>query len=613
MSAPLDSNLRALRDKGLTTLADTAVTEPAGDRFEVTESRSGAPSLRVNGRALHSTYDPVREAKQQLARLSSDLPQKSTLVLIGLGLGFLAEAWLDARPDDELFVLEPDEDLFRHAIRSRDLHEVISGSSLHVGSSGLEVLADTFQQRGLTNGHTPVFVEWPGAREYAPGTAENLRKMLSTVTVRMTDSPLRILVAGPVYGGTLPMGPYVTDAFRKLGHHAELLDYSSFDEGRRLLDSLTGDKQQHAQLMSEFTQLLGRGIVARAKDMRAQIVFFLAQAPGTKEALQALRDEGIVSAMWFVEDSELATWWPQVAPEYDVFFHIQGDKFSDQLLQAGAKHAHYLPVAADPRIHRPLDLTAEDRTRFDADVSHVGAGYFNRRRFFLHLLDRDFKLWGNDWDEAPGLAKVLQDNGRRVSTEETVRIFNASRINLNLHSSTYAQGVNPHGDFVNPRTFEIASCGAFQLVDHRSLLAEMFEPCKEIAVFHNLDECRAQIDHFLAHPDEAKAIAEAGRERVLHDHTYAHRMDEAVRVIRANAPLQEAKQTGNTVAELVTAASGDAELESFLRTMGEDHDELSIDAIAERIRKGEGDLSRPEALFLLLHEFQLKAEEKGLA
>lgn len=28
-------------------------------------------------------------------------------------------------------------------------------------------------------------------------------------------------------------------------------------------------------------------------------------------------------------------------------------------------------------------------------------------------------------------------------------------------------GVEPYGDFVNPRTFESAACGAFQLVDSR--------------------------------------------------------------------------------------------------------------------------------------------------
>ena len=38
-------------------------------------------------------------------------------------------------------------------------------------------------------------------------------------------------------------------------------------------------------------------------------------------------------------------------------------------------------------------------------------------------------------------------------------------INLNLHSAMQGRGVNREGDFVNPRTFEVAATGAFQVVD----------------------------------------------------------------------------------------------------------------------------------------------------
>ena len=44
---------------------------------------------------------------------------------------------------------------------------------------------------------------------------------------------------------------------------------------------------------------------------------------------------------------------------------------------------------------------------------------------------------------------------------EAVKIFNASRINLNLHSSPYHLGINPEGDYVNPRTFDLAAAGPF--------------------------------------------------------------------------------------------------------------------------------------------------------
>jgi spore maturation protein CgeB len=613
MNAVLEQNLSAMKKRGWMKLASLAESNQDSERFEVVVARSDEPSLTVDGRSLHSRYDPQSEAAKQFDRFQKDLPDKATIILIGMGLGYLPMQWLGKRPEDRVFVYEPDPDVFRHAMSARNQVELVEKVSLYVGPDGLDDLVTDLTDQGLTNGCTPAVIEWPGVKLYADSATETVQLNLTALSSSGDEDPLRILVVGPVYGGTLSMGPYVTKSFGELGHHAELLDYSSFDEGRKLLDALTSVKDERANLLNDLTRLLGRGVVAKAKQIRAQAVFFLAQAPGTVDTLKALRGEGIVSAMWFVEDAELANWWPQVAPHYDIFFHIQGDAFTRQLQQTGARHAHYLPVAADPSVQKPLSMSQEDNDRYGSELSHVGAGYFNRRRFFLNLLNHEFKLWGNDWDDAPGLANALQEDGRRVSTEETVKIFNATQININLHSSTYAQGVNPQGDFVNPRTYELAACGAFQLVDHRSLLADQFEAGKEIAVFHNLDECLSLIEYFKAYPDEAKQIAEAGRKRVLRDHTYTHRMEEAVTILREHAPMQAVRKTGNTLGELIEVAGDDGDLTEFLSTLGAADDELALEEITEIIRNREGTLTRPEALFLLMHEFQLKAEEKGLA
>ena len=63
-----------------------------------------------------------------------------------------------------------------------------------------------------------------------------------------------------------------------------------------------------------------------------------------------------------------------------------------------------------------------------------------------------------------------------------MKIYNASKININLHSSLQTTDLVSRGDFVNPRTFELAAAGAFQLVDERSLLGELFG-ADELATF----------------------------------------------------------------------------------------------------------------------------------
>jgi spore maturation protein CgeB len=100
-------------------------------------------------------------------------------------------------------------------------------------------------------------------------------------------------------------------------------------------------------------------------------------------------------------------------------------------------------MACDPSIHRHLWLTPQEHQAYGSDISFVGAGYYNRRNFFQ-------KVWDSDWQGCPPLNPVLQRDGARISTEAVVKIFNASTINLNLHSSPYYEGVKPHGDYVNP-------------------------------------------------------------------------------------------------------------------------------------------------------------------
>jgi spore maturation protein CgeB len=182
-----------------------------------------------------------------------------------------------------------------------------------------------------------------------------------------------------------------------------------------------------------------------------------------------------------------------------------------------------LPMAAQPDIHQKLELPAAERRRFGSDVSFMGAGYPNRRKAFRDLVRFDFKLWGTDWEGDAILAPYVQMSGARVSSEDCVRIFNASKVNINLHSSIQAKELVTGGDFVNPRTFEVAACGAFQLVDRRSLMAELFAE-DELAIFDRMEDLAPRIEYFLAHPEEREAIALRGQARVLKDHTYAMRM-----------------------------------------------------------------------------------------
>lgn len=337
------------------------------------------------------------------------------------------------------------------------------------------------------------------------------------------DKILRILVVLPLHGGSLPVGRFCTAALKEMGHLVETFEAPEFYDAYNALDNLKVTSDRHQYLQNSFLQVLSQAVLAKTETFEPDMVLCLAQAPLTHQALKRLRRDKVVTAMWFVEDFRLFTYWQSFAPLYDIFAVIQKEPFFEKLKEIGVENTLYLPLAAHPEFHKPLDISSVDIRKYGADISFMGAGYPNRRMAFRALIHHGLKIWGSDWEGDHVLDKYIQLGGRRVSSEECVKIFNATKINLNLHSSINVENLVSDGDFINPRTFELAACGAFQLVDRRKLMSEAFLD-GELALFDSLKDLDEKISYFLEHPEERNSYAEKGRKRVLADHTYVIRM-----------------------------------------------------------------------------------------
>ena len=334
---------------------------------------------------------------------------------------------------------------------------------------------------------------------------------------------LRVLVVLPLYGGSLPIGRYCGKALSELGHAVETFEAPAFHGAFTALKGLRVTTERLDHLEQAFLQVVAQGVLAKAETFQPDLVLAMAQAPLTRQVLKRLRQAEIASAMWFVEDFRLFTYWESFAQYYDAFAVIQKEPLLEKLEGIGQKNALYLPLAADPDFHKPLELSSVEKRQFGADLAFLGAGYPNRRVAFKDLMEFGLKIWGSDWDGDQILAPRVQRGGERIPPEDAVKIFNATAVNLNLHSSISARDLVSGGDFVNPRTFELAMCGAFQLVDERTLLPELFAP-GELATFTDMAGLKAAIRRFLDSPEERLAYAGRARERAMKEHTYQARM-----------------------------------------------------------------------------------------
>jgi spore maturation protein CgeB len=210
------------------------------------------------------------------------------------------------------------------------------------------------------------------------------------------------------------------------------------------------------------------------------------------------------------------------------------------------------------------------------DVSFIGQPHGNRRQV-IHALRKagiNVHAWGRGWESG------------RLSQEEMILVFNQSRINLNLSNASKPTDTSlpvivptvrpinivrsqlsrsldmvPFGthvkamgkswlsgrcgpltappdseptetpdvhydDQIKGRNFEVPGCGGFLLTGMAENLGQYYEIGKEVVCFSDRQDLVGKVQYYLRHEDERVAIAQAGYERTLREHTYSHRFIE---------------------------------------------------------------------------------------
>jgi len=327
---------------------------------------------------------------------------------------------------------------------------------------------------------------------------------------------VRILLVG--HSLLSPWTDYTHRALERLGHSVERFYCTSL-----LVDRLTlfGDKNPAAKNPGSGKSLRGlrdrwhrwrdRRLIRAARACRPDLLLVLWGNTLSPELLCSLKKE---------TGARLATWWlddpfrhkaGKLIPLYDFFF-IFDRSYLEPLKNAGAQNARFLPCACDESVYFPRRLTPRERTRYASDVAWVAWYYPDRGRIVQALEGVDLKIWGRHW---PG---NMAEGDRFVKDTVAAKIYSATKIGLNSHSDQSREGG------LNTRSFELLAAGAFELTDAVEGMEELLEPGRELAVYRSPKEAEELVRHYLKHPEERTKMARAGRERVLAQHTYLHRM-----------------------------------------------------------------------------------------
>ncbi len=532
--------------------------------YQLESSRSGLPTFSiVNGakkRYVHSKVDPLLEAAKML--VASDVEGVRTLVICGLGLGYILKAiekYYKTLPF-VIIAIERSPEVLAEGLRHIDISSIL-------GNSNFKLFAGDCADDLIPTVREPVryiFIPPLFSRD-ENYYAHFLRRVMKSLVTEKSRKTLKI---------ALHIYPFLFDSLkrtlRNMGHDVKTIRGSG-------------------------------NVVRKLSDAVPDIVVSVNLQPELAHACKLLHIPYAVIGIDAVVNSELLD--PGLAADSTHLFLF--NKSDAQLFNdIGYKNAFHFPLGTDTDIFKPVcpppGATASDISfvghSFTSDVneyresivpnlteivssaSDTGIAEASERALFFfrealekqcedhftYTLDSFFganpervselrkifscetvgtlpvllgkeascrkrleiisniaaryriDVYGDDgWREASG--RMLKLHGR-VPYGKLPDIYCASAINLNINR-VYAT------DPVPLRVFDIAACGAFVMSDRSSDLVDIFEPDTEIGVFSSLREMHEKIDFFLDHPEQRKAAAERARKKVVEKYSLRHRLD----------------------------------------------------------------------------------------
>lgn len=562
------------------------ITDLKEERVSLIKARYGGWGARIitpfrrDGLFLNSMYDPIGEAK----RLIKGVPINGEKIwlFLGLGLGYhLFE--LIHRIKGRIIIVERSIDIFKASLKIFDWGDILERVEVIVGersgvaiqrmrmvfeeSHGLDLFIIRHPASMVLFPHYYSMIEGEDfILKAQPNIAQNLRmvrhrgkrRRLKVLSFKIPRTIIRHILDDSI------------KAIMALGHDVRVIEPTRFWHSNR-----------------HFIERLSWEI----RDFRPDLIFSVDHVGLVPRLFELMR---VPYGCWWVDNpffwvtKEMLI---QGVSDYACIF-LWDRGYTDNLKALGFKEIHFLPLATNPERFKKIELSSRDKERFSCEVSFVGSSTIdialNFEEFFLKRIKdpstkgfikeamRQQAINPLDWMEGilkrlgldpssledgerfsrilefasmagyrEGILKALStfdlrvygDSGwRRIIGEgvyfgpadyenDLPKVYNGSKINLNI---TMAQ----MKEAINQRVYDVSACGGFVLSDFRPDLERLFELGKEVVCYQNIKELKALCDHFLSHPREREEMADRAQKRVLREHTYMVRMDEALRIMR---------------------------------------------------------------------------------
>jgi spore maturation protein CgeB len=546
-------------------------------------SRKGTPTIKVsiNGvsRMLHSQYDPEREAEGVIN--ASVYDGNAIVVFLGLGLGYYLKEFLKRWSEAQVIVVEGIKEIYDLSVK---VENIPSDENIHylVGLSKEEVLKKITELQ-IKHGMPQIKV--------IPLNSEVtlFSKYYMPLLNRLKESEKFNLAS------RLHYKKFITDTLTVL-----LMDYDYF---------LTYELERALSALGHrVVKLRGDLKKDRAGNVLAKVINAIStERPDMLITVNHIGfdEDGILSsfleriempvASWYVDSPRMIikAFRNNVRENTVIFTWERG--YIDTFNEMGFKNAHYLPLATDESIFRPIQMDRKTLQKWTTEVGFVGNSmvgsvdeYMVRLRKDIReialkvasiiykmrltfdkavdmipdkerqkiegLTDREFLEFEtatvrkatffyrlNCIEKLSEFKSVIHgDRGwKRILNNKSNYIirpnlnyytelplfYNACKINFNTTSLQMPEAVNQ-------RVFDVPACGAFLITDHQKALEELFEPGKEVITYKEPEEIPDLVRFYIEKESLKNDIAVRAYQRVLKEHTYRHRVNEIIKIMK---------------------------------------------------------------------------------
>lgn len=327
-------------------------------------------------------------------------------------------------------------------------------------------------------------------------------------------------------------------------------------------------QRNDAQLRAAFSQKL-LDTFRREHAQKPFTLFFAYLMDGMLDpcVIDEIRKTGVPTCNFSCNNAHQFYLVDELSPHFDYNLHSEKDT-RDKFLSIGANPLWW-PMASNPKYFKPMDVP---RT---IQASFVGANYALRARYIAHLLENgiDAHAYGPGWvggartrwrsiakrylflwqaflainpqAQSAASAKLADHDFWRclkvrfhanmhppVSDAELIALYSRSHVSLGfLEVYDCHDPSRPITQHLHLREFEAPMSGALYCTGYMDELAEMFEPDKEVLVYRSQRELLDKMRFYLAHPDQAEMIRQAGRKRALAEHTYHERFRKLFKIL----------------------------------------------------------------------------------